>query len=255
VAEGKVLPGDDFNPPPAAIWNNMVDAGRAWADSKLNGGAPNPIRPRETDIIKVKNTSGAVRRLGEILRINGKAIETVTDENKWLLGVAPTYDGYFGILKEPAASNGLASIQVSGCCMALVNVTDADHRRARCEAGEYILRSEYDGPIEILFAPDGTGEKNCVVRFGGVGGRLQVVFTTDLRAAVNTKRDPSTATARILRRKTDGDLSLSTDSITVVNRFINISIDAGTYAKVEMIDGEWQPYAADCPGGSLSESL
>jgi hypothetical protein len=84
------------------------------------------------------------------------------------------------------------------------------------------------------------------------GRRHQVIFETDLAAAVNTKRDPSTATARILRRKTDGDLTSSCDSITVTNRFMNISIDSGTYAKVEYIDGEWQPYAADCPGGSLS---
>lgn len=170
MAEGKVLPGDDFNPPPAAIWNNMVDAGRAWADSRLNKPAPNPIRPRETDIIKAKNNSGAVRRLGEILRISGKAIETVTDENKWLLGVEPTDDGYFGILKEPAAISGIASLQVSGCCMALVNVTDADHKRATSAEGEYVLQSGDDGPIEILFAPEGTGEKTCVVRFAGSGG-------------------------------------------------------------------------------------
>jgi len=170
MSEGKASPGSPFKPPAARIWNNMVDAGRAWADSRLNGGPPNPIRPRETDIIKAKNTSGAARRLGEILRISGKAIETVTDENKWLLGVEPTDDGYFGILKEPVENNGLASLQVSGCCMALVNVTDADHKRARSEEGEYVLQSGDDGPIEILFAPDGTGEKTCVIRFSSVGG-------------------------------------------------------------------------------------
>jgi hypothetical protein len=101
-----------------------------------------------------------------------------------------------------------------------------------------------------------TGEASFTeIRPRGGMSRLQVVLSADLPAAVNTKRDPSTATARILRRKTDGDLTLSEDEITVVNRFVNISIDAGTYAKVEMIDGEWQPYAADCPGGSNSESL
>jgi hypothetical protein len=152
----------------------MVDAGRAHADSLLNGGAPNPIRPRETDIIKAKNTSGEARRLGEILRIDGKAIETVTDENKWLLGVEPTDDGYFGILKEPAAISGIASLQVSGCCMALVNVTDASHTRATSADTEYVLQSGDDGPIEILFAPDGTGEKTCVVRFAGGGGSADI---------------------------------------------------------------------------------
>lgn len=99
----------------------------------------------------------------------------------------------------------------------------------------------------------GTGDGTFTeIRPRGSNGRLQVVLTTDLMAAVNTKRDPSTATARILRRKTDGDLTLSTDSITIVNRFTQISVDAGTYAKAEMIDGEWQLYAADCPGGSAS---
>ena len=84
------------------------------------------------------------------------------------------------------------------------------------------------------------------------GRRHQVIFETDLAAAVNTKRDPSTATARILRRETNGDLTSTCDSITVTNRFMNISIDSGTYAKVEWLDGEWQPYAADCAGGSVS---
>ena len=105
----------------------------------------------------------------------------------------------------------------------------------------------------------GTGDLLMIIRNGAEwspvnveGGRLQVVFTTDLLAAVNTKRDPSTASARILRRKVNGDLTLSTDTVTVVNRFKNISIDAGTYAKIEWLDGEWQPYAADCPGGSAS---
>ena len=99
----------------------------------------------------------------------------------------------------------------------------------------------------------GTGESTYQeTRPRGGSARVQVVLTTDLLAAVNTKRDPSTATAQILRRKTDGDLTLSTDSITIVNRFTQISVDAGTYGKAELIDGEWQLYAADCPGGSAS---
>jgi len=80
----------------------------------------------------------------------------------------------------------------------------------------------------------------------------QVVLSSDLLAAVNTKRDPSTATARILQKKRNGDLTLLEDTITIVNRFTQISVDAGTYAKAEWIDGEWQLYAADCPGGSAS---
>ena len=85
--------------------------------------------------------------------------------------------------------------------------------------------------------------------------RVQVIMTEDLFAAVNTKRDPSTASARILQRTSGGDLSLSTDTVTIVNRFMHISVDAGTYAKAEWIDGEWQLYAADCSAGSSSGSI
>lgn len=85
--------------------------------------------------------------------------------------------------------------------------------------------------------------------------RHQAVLLSDLAAAVNTKRDPSTAQVAVLKRKPNGDLTRSSLTLTIVNRFVNISIDAGTYVKIEHIDGEWQPYAADCPGGSLSESL
>jgi hypothetical protein len=70
---------------------------------------------------------------------------------------------------------------------------------------------------------------------------------------VDTLTDPSTAPARLLNLTAAGDLELSDETVTVVNRFENISIDADTYIKIEWIDGEWQPYAADC--GPQSESF
>jgi len=96
---------------------------------------------------------------------------------------------------------------------------------------------------------------------GGEGGRprqqaqqrRQAVLQSDLLAAVDTFTDPSTALAEIVRRKANGDLELADEVVTVVNRFENISIDGGTYIKIEWMDGEWQPYAADC--GPQSESL
>lgn len=171
MSEGKVSPGQDFNPPPARIWNNMVDAGIAWSNGRLNSEASSPTRPRETDILKLKNMSGALRRKGEILRIDGKALEEVTDENTWLIGVEPTTDGYFGILKRPCDDAAVESVQVSGACTALINIISVDHRRATAVEGEYVLESSDSGPLEILYAPSGeTGEQECVVRFAGSAG-------------------------------------------------------------------------------------
>jgi hypothetical protein len=176
---GKASAGDPFRPPPATIWNSMIDAGRAFSNSQLGDGSSQPIRPRPTDIIRIKNTSGAARRRGEILRIDGKAIDTVTAEHIWLTGVVTTADGYFGILRDPVQDTEIAPLQVDSACMALVEITDIAHKSANVTAGNYVLQSAESGPIDILFAPDGLGEKECAVRFSGGsgGGTHQIEFT------------------------------------------------------------------------------
>lgn len=167
---GKASPGSPFRPPPAQIWNNMVDAGNAWAIDQLSNGVPNPTRPRATDIIKIQNTSGAARRTGEILKIQGKALDAITAEHIWLLGIEPTADCYFGILKKPVADDGIEQLQVSGVCLALVDIADVEHTKAKVAVGSYVLESSDSGPLEILYAPETTGEQTCVVRFAGGGG-------------------------------------------------------------------------------------
>jgi hypothetical protein len=82
---------------------------------------------------------------------------------------------------------------------------------------------------------------------------LQAVLDEDLFAAEDTFSDPSTAVATILIRDRYGNLRAGTRKETVVNRNENISIDKDTYIKIEWIDGEWQPYSADC--APFSESL
>jgi hypothetical protein len=125
-----------------------------------------------------------------------------------------------------------------------------------------LIGPEYDAQIRDVIRSDRQRKRTSseVVeaiprRKPSAYSRHQAILLADLPAAVNTKRDPSTAQAIVLRRNATGDLTRSNLTLTIVNRFVNISIDAGTYIKIEHIDGEWQPYAADCPGGSLSESL
>jgi hypothetical protein len=84
--------------------------------------------------------------------------------------------------------------------------------------------------------------------------RLQAVMQADLAAAIDTKDDPSTAPAKILLRIASGDLKLTNTEVTIVNRFKNISVRAGTYVKIEDMSGEWQLYNADCPGDSSFSS-
>lgn len=175
---GKASPGDPFIPPPAAIWNNMVDAGAAYGIQRLNSGSPSPTRPRSTDLIKLKNDSGEDRRRGEILEISGKAITDLSDETPWLIGVEPSL-GFFGILKDPVLNESIVDTQVSGVCLALVVIEDVGDSHAYATPGEYVLRSGRSGPLEILYAPEETGEHPCVVRFAAPP-RYMAVLITDL---------------------------------------------------------------------------
>ena len=98
---------------------------------------------------------------------------------------------------------------------------------------------------------------------GGTPRRhLLVVLLEDLYAAVDWKTDPSTALAAVAQKNAAGDYYVTTRRLTVTNRFENISLDAGPLVGIEWIDGEWQPYKADCspqsesiPGGSAAPSL
>lgn len=72
------------------------------------------------------------------------------------------------------------------------------------------------------------------------------VLDEDLDAATAFDTAPATAAASLYGRNSGGDLYDTGETITVVNRFENISLVSGTLVKVEWIGGEWSPYSGDC---------
>jgi len=85
--------------------------------------------------------------------------------------------------------------------------------------------------------------------------RRWAVLGEDLLAAVDSFTDPSTAQANFVARKANGDLEILAESVTLVNRFEEISVDAGRLVGVEWMAGEWTIYKADCPAMSASASV
>lgn len=245
--EGKGSSGAKFRVPPANVWNNMVDAGNAYALSKLDSPGGPPTRARATDIIKIQNTSGAARRTGEVLKIEGKALDTITAEHIWLLGVETTTDCYFGILKKPVAHDGVEQLQVSGVCLALVDIIEDYHRRADIVAGEYVLRSSTRGPIEILYAPSEEGEQTCVVRFfaGNPCERI-VILDEALPAASNSKTEGESALATICDwDESVGDYVETEDQMTVWNHSESADHAIDTFGAARFIDNHWI-FFGDC---------
>ena len=84
--------------------------------------------------------------------------------------------------------------------------------------------------------------------------RRWAILDAYLLAAVDMFADPSTATAHLIDRTANGDLEVTDETVTVVNRFENISIDADTLIGIEFMAGEWTPYKADCGPNSQGAS-
>jgi hypothetical protein len=247
MSTGKALPGGDFYPPPALIWNNMIDAGQAWSDGRLSSNAPPPNRPRQTDTIKVKNFTEDPRARGEILKISGKAIETISEENIWLLGVDPTADCDFGILKNPALVGEVVSLQVSGCCVAKVNVTDLGHRRAYAIDDTFVLQSGDAGPIEILYATDEgeTGVQDCVVRFSE-SPTLVVILDAALPAASHSLTGATSCLATVCQwDATEGEYIETARQVTVWNHSEVTSHEEDTFGYAKPIDAHLH-FLGDC---------
>lgn len=121
-------------------------------------------------------------------------------------------------------------------------MTQGDRRPGRFERGQRLsaaaLNAVVEAVLSLLDRRVGHGLRQPLNMLG--------VLQSDLYAAVDWKNDPSTAVVRIARKNTAGDYEVTAQEETVVNRFENISLDAGTLIGIEWIDGEWQPYKADC---------
>jgi hypothetical protein len=235
-SEGKASPGQPFLAPKAEIWNSMIDAGNAHRNGRLSNGTPEPTRPRQTDVIKLKNSSGASRSRGEILRINGKAITNLSDEHIWLIGSEPNSISPIAVLKEPIEDEKVGNVQLSGCCFATVDIVDEDHSRARPIAGQYVLESGDDGPLEILYKPSGTGEQECVVKFVDVTAIIIQTPSGGIPARVGTTVGKADCTVFTI---SDSDVLTSTGTTVSVVNIAEAAVAGSVYAQAKRAGGRW----------------
>ena len=144
----------------------MIDSANDYAQRKRLGEAGGSLSlPNPTDTIKIKNSSGGHVRLGEVLEITGFLLGYVRRTELWFDGDTPDATHPFAIALQDIPSTSIDRAQVSGVCVALVNVTDAAHGYAYVEDTEIVAQSAVTGPLRILHKPSGTGEKRCAVLF------------------------------------------------------------------------------------------
>ena len=152
----------------AGEYNAAMEAGQWFSQQKQLGesqsgivGGVNPC------VVKVKNDSGGNLAAGTVVELSSSLLTTLDRQHLWLSGIARAgNDPGFGVLIEPIKSGEIGPCQVSGVCLASVDIQDADNTHARLVASSTTLKGCFGGPVEILQKPSGTGVKTCVVRLG-----------------------------------------------------------------------------------------
>jgi hypothetical protein len=147
--------------------------------SLANAGVPRRIEA-DTNLVTVKNDSGAARRRGEVLEFTDLAFTNLDGGHGWLVGGEPALENGFGVLLNPIPDGKLGNedCQISGACIALVDVSDEGHQYAEVVAGEYVLQSAASGPVRIVWKPSGTGEKTCFVMLGQAPADPKIYLAT-----------------------------------------------------------------------------
>jgi hypothetical protein len=172
----KLEGGDSILKLSAREWNRHVDAAEAYHRAQAIGSSRSGALPsgRDTNIVKVKNSSGANRRKGDILEFTSFGLaDSEVDNAFFFVGGSPVLQNNFVILLRAIPIDDYDDCLISGVGAAWVNVTDLDHRYARPIASTYVLQSAAIGPVKILFRPS-TGEVACAVNYLGVSGEILV---------------------------------------------------------------------------------
>lgn len=236
-------------PRSAATWNKILGAANDYASRQALGqagaAAPGFLSPA---VIKVKNSSGAARRAGDVIQLDAALLTTLDAQHIWLDGVAPAanlWRAFHGVFLRQTPNGSIGDCQVAGVCRAYVNINDTVHSRCDLKAAQYVLESCHAGPWEILWQSSGTGEKLCVV---GIGPKRPSTGIAKLGGdlAAGSPAAVTSATATLYRKASGAALETANQTVTVYSWFATGFLTNDYLSVGQNDDGLWWLMTADC---------
>jgi len=171
-------PGDR-SPAKDADWITAVSAAAYAYQSRGELGSSKGSRPAQSidrSSVKVKNLTGSNLTRGHYVQLGEFELDAKDPRKMWLEG--NLYDealpNRIGIVTNAVKTNSRVDAVLLGVAVAVVDVSDIDHRFAEPADGEYILVSAESGPVEILDTVTETGEQLCAVILSPGGGSASV---------------------------------------------------------------------------------
>lgn len=173
----RIRQGERFIPS-ASGWNAAMEAAEAYQRDRQTL-AVGSVADSRSQLIYIRNDSGADREQFDILGVNGTVISPAENENEfsanpYLVGVNPAarHIGNFAILQEPIPAGKFGRALVAG--WSHVRIKPGSGSFAEIIAGDATqLQQGSSGSAQILYAPttDAAGEAGLgLIRFGAGTG-------------------------------------------------------------------------------------
>jgi hypothetical protein len=156
----------------SAGWLNDVSDTAAAFKNVGTPGVSGKAHSIDRNAAKIKNLTGADLVRGHCVQLGEFELDAKDPRKIWFEG--NLYDEAIemrvAIVTNAVKQNARVDSVLIGIAVAVVDVTDTDHRFAEPVDGEYILTSAANGSIEILDTVTETGEQECAVLLGAGGG-------------------------------------------------------------------------------------
>jgi hypothetical protein len=225
----------------AGEYNDAMEAGQWFKQSRQLGAAsPGLVLPVNPCTVKIRNDVGSDLAAGSVVELSSSLLTTLDRQHLWLAGVQRTAnDPTCAILLEDIPDGSIGVAQVTGVCLASVDVNDEDNTHARFAAGSNTLEGDFGGWARILWKPSGTGVKQCVVQIPSDG--VNIVRQATASGTITTG---SSGTANIYVN------GASRGTVTVWNDWIatpaNIGNATELYVQYFHDLDKWRVVGAEC---------
>lgn len=174
MAVKKIAPGTPVAAGPirsAGFQNTLVDLVDWWRTQGLGKGRASFPAVTPTDVIKVKNNSGADRSAGQVLEITTHLLTDIDRRNLWFNAdtVSHPVGRTYCVLPRPIPSGEIDDAHISGVCVAQVNIIATTDRYAFIEVSSNVLKSGKAGQFKMLGPVTATGVQSVAVCFADDG--------------------------------------------------------------------------------------
>lgn len=153
----------------ASFVNSLIDMVNQWRRGSRPQLAFSP--PVATDVIKVKNITGADQAAGKVLEL-GTLLYTPIDRKNIGFNadtVSHPVGRSYCVLPRPIPAGGIDDAHIAGVCVAKVNIIATTDRYGFIEVSSAVLKSGKAGQFRLLGPVTATGEQSVAVCFADDG--------------------------------------------------------------------------------------